>query len=445
MKKNLFYVLIMALAIPAGLQAQDTLLQHLPPNWTLENSIAYARQNNIAVNTQRLNTKLAEQDLLQSQAAKLPNLNGSVSASLVNSSNADPVVGGFQTQANFNNNYGINSSIILFQGGYLKNDVKAKELSVKAANLNVEETANDITLNITQAFLNVLLAKENIVYLQDVLATSREQLRQGQQRYDAGGLAQKDLLQFQSQVAADEYNLVNAQNTLKQNTLVLKQILLLPTAYNFEVAVPDSVLVTPAGQSLENAQAAAQSSRPEVQNDMVGVQLAEVNLAKARSALQPYLALSGGLSTGYSDARDNPYLKQLNTNFYQSLGLSLNIPIYSRRVNKTNVIKSQILIDQARLTLLDTKNTLNQQVEQVYNNWQNSTAQYTSATTQLKTSEQAYNITQEQLKLGAVNMVELLQQKTLYVQATQAYVQARYNSILYNKIYDFYAGIPITL
>jgi outer membrane protein len=182
-----------------------------------------------------------------------------------------------------------------------------------------------------------------------------------------------------------------------------------------------------------------------VQNGQVAVQLAEVNLSKAKASVQPYLTLNGALSTGYSDNQTNPYLKQLNTNFYQSLGLSLNVPIYSRRVNKTNILKSQILIDQAKLSLLDTKNTLNQQVEQVYYSWQNATAQYTAATTQLKTSEQAYNITQEQLKLGAVNMVELLQQKNLYVQATQAYVQARYNSILYNKIFDFYAGVPITL
>lgn len=445
MKKTILYVLIAVIMAPAGLQAQDTLLQRLPASWTLENAIAYARQNNITVATQRLNTKLAEQDLLQSQAAKLPNLNGSASASIVNSSNADPVVGGFQTQANFSNNYGVNSSIILFQGGYLRNDVKAKELSVQAAQLNVEQTEKDISLNITQAFLNVLLAKENIIYLEDVLTTSREQLRQGQQRFDAGGLSQKELLQFQSQVAADEYNLVNSQNTLKQNTLALKQILLLPTSYNFEVAVPDSVLVTPAGQSLTDAQNAAQRSWPDVQSGIVNVELAEVNLSKARASVLPYITLNGGLSTGYSDARENPYLKQLNTNFYQSLGLSLNIPIYSRRVNKTNIIKSGILIDQAKLTLVDTKNTLNQQIEQVYNNWQNSVAQFTAATTQLRTSEQAYRITQEQMRLGALNMVELLQQKNLYVQATQAYVQARYNAILFNKIFDFYAGIPITL
>ncbi|NII25628.1 TolC family protein [Pseudoflavitalea sp. X16] len=445
MKKTIIFLTLLTGFVPALVYAQDTLLQHLPPTWTLENSIAYAKQNNITVNTQKLNTRLATEDLSQSKAAKLPSLSGSVSQSMVNSSNADPVVGGFQTQANFSSNYSLSSSFVLYNGNYIKNDVKAKELSLKAANLNVQQTENDITLSITQAFLNILLAKENIVYMEEVLATSREQLKQGQQQFDAGNLSRKELLQFESQVATDEYNLVNANNTYRQNNLTLKQLLLLPSTYNFEVTVPANLNVPADTQPLAQAQEAAQQKRPEIQNGQVAVQLAQVNLAKTKAGALPTISLGASLSTGYSDNRDVTYLKQLNTNFYQSVGINMSIPIYNKRVNKTNIAKSQILIDQAKLALLDTKNTLNQQVEQVYINWQNAIAQYTAANTQLKASEETYNITNEQLKYGSINMVELLQQKNTYVQATQSFIQAKYSSILYNKIYDFYAGVPVTL
>lgn len=444
MKKTIFILILLTGIVPGLVQAQDTLLQHLPPNWTLENAIAYARQNSITVNTQKLSTRSATEDLLQSKAARLPSLAGAMSQSMVNSTNTDPVVGGFQTQANFTSNYSLSSSIVLYNGGALKNDIKAKELSVKAANLSVQETENDITLSITQAFLNILLAKENIVNMEEVLATSREQLKQAQQQFDAGSLSRKDLLQFESQVASDEYNLVNANNTYRQNNLTLKQLLLLPSTYNFEVTVPSSLTVSPITQDLTTIQDAAQQRRPEVANKEVAVQLAEVNLAKVKAGTRPTISLGASLSTGYSDNQANPYLKQLNTNFYQSLGINMSIPIYSKRINKTNIAKNNILIEQAKLSLLDTKNTLNQQVEQVYINWQNALAQYTAAGTQMKASEEAYNITNEQLKLGSVNIVELLQQKNTYVQATQSYIQAKYSSILYGKIYDFYAGTPIT-
>jgi outer membrane protein len=443
MKKGMIIVLFTTGSVMTA-WSQDTLLQRVPPKWTLESSIAYARQNSITVNTQKLSSRSASEDLLQSRAARLPSLSGSVSQSLVNSTNTDPVVGGFQTQANFSSNYSLSSSIILYNGGSLKNDIKAKELSLKAANLNIEATENDITLSITQAFLNILLARENIVYLEEILTTSRAQLKQGQQLFDAGSISRKDYLQFESQVASDEYNLVNAQNTLRQNNLVLKQLLLLPATYHFEVTVPDSVAVDTEGRALIQTLETAQQTRPEVENKEVGIQLAETNLAKVKAGTRPTISLGGSLSTGYSDNKADAYLKQLNTNFYQQVGVNMSIPIYNKRINKTSIAKNNILVEQARLSLLDTKNTLNQQVEQVYISWQNALAQYKAATTQRKASEETYTITNEQLKYGSVNLVELLQQKNTYVQATQAYIQAKYSSILYGKIYDFYAGVPIT-
>lgn len=431
--------------LPLFTQAQDTLLQDLPASWSLENSIAYARKHNISVNTQKLSAGSAQEDLLQARAAKLPNLTGSLSGSLVNSTNTDPVVGGFQTQASFSNSYSLNSSIILYNGGYIKNDVKAKELSVKAASLDVQGTENDITLSITQAFLNILLARENIVYLEEVLTTSRAQIEQAQQRFNAGGISRKDLLQFEAQVASDEYNLVNARNTYKQNTLTLKQILLLPSSYDFEVSAPADIAQQYITQSLAEGQAAARATRPEVQNAELAVQLAGVELEKVKASTKPTVSLGATLSSGYSNNQVNPYLQQLNNNFYQSLGLSVSVPIYSRRANKTNINKYKIQVEQAKLSQLDTKSILDQQVEQSYNNWQNSVAQYKAAEVQRRASEEAYRITNKQLELGAVNMVELLQQKNTYVQAAQQYIQARYSSILYNRIFNFYAGIPITL
>jgi hypothetical protein len=71
---------------------------------------------------------------LQSQAVKLPNLSASASQSWVNTNNANPVVGGFQTQANFLSSYDVSSSFTLYNGGYIRNDIKVKELSVQSAN-----------------------------------------------------------------------------------------------------------------------------------------------------------------------------------------------------------------------------------------------------------------------------------------------------------------------
>jgi outer membrane protein len=62
----------------------------------------------------------------------------------------------------------------------------------------------------------------------------------------------------------------------------------------------------------------------------------------------------------------------------------------------------------------------------------------------LNYAKESYRISGEQLKIGANNNVEYLQQKNLYVQALQQYIQAKYSRMLYLKIFNFYKGIPVT-
>lgn len=426
--------------LAVAVQAQDSTSRQLPQQWTLQDCLNYASQHNISVNSLRLSAQSSQQDLLQSKAALYPSVSGSVSQSLVNSKDADPVVGGFATQASFSNNYSLNSSLILYNGGYLKNNIKSKDLSVQIANLNVQETQNDISLSIAQAYLNILLAKENQVSLEAVLTTSQEQLKQGQIKFNAGSIARKDLVQLQSQVASDEYNLVNAGNTFRLNTLSLKQLLQLPAGYEMNIVKPDTVAVAQTAPALGNALEDAMNTRPEIKNKDLSVQLAQVELDKVKAGVKPTVSLSAALATGYSNSQQYKYFTQLNNNFYQSLGVTVSIPIYSRRTNKTNIEKSKISIEQARLSLLDTKTTLSQQVEQAYINWQNAKAQYDAAAIQLNASRESYDITNEQLRLGAMNLVEWQQQKSAYVQALQSFIQSKYTALLYSKVYLFYAG-----
>jgi outer membrane protein len=444
MKTRIIIIITCICLLTAAAKAQDSTGQQLPQQWTLQNCIDYAAQHNISINTLRLSTQSSQQDLLQSKAALYPNVSGSLSQSLVNSKDADPVVGGFATQSSFSGNYGISSSLTLYNGGYLKNNIKSKDLSVQIANLNVQETRNDVSLSIAQAYFNILLAKENKVSLEAVLTTSKEQLKQGQIKYNAGSIARKDLVQIESQVASDEYNLVNAENTVRLNAVTLKQLLQLPASYELTIATPDTITVSQTAPALLNALEDAMNTRPEIKNKDLSIQLAQVELEKVKAGSKPTISLTAGLATGYSNNQDYHYFTQLNNNFYQSLGVTVSIPIYSRRTNKTNIEKSKISIEQARLSLLDTKTTLSQQVEQAFINWQNAKAQYNAAEVQLNASKESYDITNEQLRLGAMNILEWQQQKSAYVQALQAYVQSKYSALLYNKVYTFYAGKGIS-
>jgi outer membrane protein len=150
------------------------------------------------------------------------------------------------------------------------------------------------------------------------------------------------------------------------------------------------------------------------------------------------------LYTNYSKDPAYKYFPQLNNNFYQQLGLTLSIPILDRKVTRTNVARAQIQTQQAKLNLQNTKLVLTQAIQQAYLNVQNAQSQYSAAEEQLSYTQEAYRIANEQLKIGVYNTVEYLQQKNLYIQALQSYIQAKYANELYTRIYNFYIGIPVT-
>jgi outer membrane protein len=426
---------------PCCAQATDSL----PVKWDLQTCLDYAKKNNVQINTLRLTEKTDEQNLLLSRAARQPNLTGSLDHTYTHSKDVNPVVGGFQTESSFEGSYSLSSSVTLYNGGYLLNDIRQKNLELQSANLNILETENDITLQITMAYLNILLAKENIVYVKDLVNTTQAQVDQGQQEYDAGSIARNALIELQAQLATDKYTLVTAINTERQNKLTLKQVLELPTSDNFDVVQPDTVFPKEAIPSLDTVENTALQNRPEMKNGLLGIDIARYDLLKAHSGYLPTLSASGALATGYSNDVSDAYFKQLDNNFFQQVGLNLTIPIFTRRVTRTNVESAKIEVDQARLTLKGTAITLSQAIEQAYINVVNAQSQYDAAVEELSSTRESYRIAGEELKVGAVNTVDYLQQKTLYTQAFEAYIQAKYNAALSVKIYDFYMGIAVKL
>ncbi|WP_235015966.1 TolC family protein [Chitinophaga ginsengisegetis] len=438
-------IFIFLLSVKPRLNAQDSTMLQLPAQWNLQQCFDYALKNNIQLNSLRLSKMSSDQDLLLSRAAKLPNLTGSVSQDL-NGGKSVTAAGNSSYRVNTTGNYGVNSSVTLFQGGYLNNDIKQKNLLTQVAGLNIAQQVNDITVLITQAYLNILLAKENIVYVQDVVATSEAQVKQGQQQYDVGSIALIGLVQLKAQLSNDRYLLVTAENQHRQNKLVLKQLLQLPSSYNFEIQEPDTLITNTRLYALQEVQDSALANRPEVKSSELGIQVSNLDLAKARAGYLPTLTAGGALGSSYvSGGANSAYFKQMDNNFYQQIGLTLSVPIFTRRVVKTNVEKAKIEVDQSKLVLQDTKTNLTQTIEQSYIDVLNAQSQYDAAVEQLKYSQEGYRIASEQLKVGAANIVVFLQQKNLYIQALQSYIQAKYNAALNIRIYDFYRGIPVKL
>lgn len=222
-------------------------------------------------------------------------------------------------------------------------------------------------------------------------------------------------------------------------------MLQLPATNDFDVVKPDTVISDQPIPNLQTVQQYALQNRPEIKNAELGVRISGYDLDKAKSGYLPTLTLGAGIGTSYAHDPTYNAFRQFDNNFYQQAGLTLSVPVFTKRQNKTNVAKAKIEIEQAELALENSKTTLALTTEKAYITAQNSQNQFISAIEQLKYNTEVYRIASQELKIGAVNLVNFYQQRNLYVQAMQSYIQAKYNAALAARIYEFYLGIPIKL
>jgi len=405
--------------------------------WSLKECLAYAQQHNITIHNLRLAKQIADQNLISAQASVLPDLNASVSQ---NATHYGVAQGDAGKAISLNGSAGLNSSVTLFNGGTLKANIRQSQLGTEMADLDISEASNDLYLQIIQAYTNIMLDKETVLYAQDLVQTSQVQTTQMSQQYQAGAVAKKELIQLQAQLASDQYTLTSAQNAERQDKITLKQLLLLPVDSNFDIEKADTSFDLVAIPTLHEVIQEAIAKRPEVKNSLLDIESAKLDLKRAKAGYLPVISLNGGVGSGYNNSTTIGTFRQFDNNFYQQIGITASMPLFSRKVNQTNVAKSNIAIKQAELNLLNTKTLLSQEVETAYIHTQNAYSQYHASTQQLDYNKEAYRIAGEELRVGSANTVEYIQQKNLYIQALQAYTQAKYNAMLSLHVFNFYKG-----
>jgi outer membrane protein len=444
---NLFRKIVLWLMIVMMLATMVAYGQDAVPvdkKWSLEDVIRYAHNNNLQIKSAGLAEYRSAQELIRARNERWPSVTGSMSQSLTNSNNVDPIIGGFQTQSSYAGSFSVNAGVTLFGGGYINNNIAQRRLAEEVASLDTEEARNNITLAVTQAYLNTLYANEALVYRQEVLEASKAQLERSKILFEVGSITRKDLAQMEAQFAGDEYNLIEAQNRHNLTILQLKQLLEIPADYPFNLVYPEVEVPVIDLPDFENVYASAFTNMPEIKSSQMGVEMAELEVAKTRAANSPVVSLNAGVSTGYSNRHNIELIDQVQGNFYQQAGVGIRIPILNNN-NRANVEIARSNQEQMRMNKQLVANNLRERVETTYADAVAGKQRLNAAKKQLSASEESYRLANEQFELGMLNTIELLQEKNNYLWSQQEYIQAKYTALLNSKIVDFYMGEKISL
>ena len=441
-KKLLTAVLLTLAALPLSAQKQ----------WTLDDCISYAMQNNITLQKSRLQQQSAAEDVKAQKGALLPTLNASTNQSVgyrpwQDAGVATVTNGQVNTKVDktyYNGSYNLNASWTVWNGGRNRNNVRLSELTAQQSELNVAEQANSIEERICQLFVQCLYLNEAIGVSRSTLETSKKNEERGREMVEVGLLAQADLAQLTSQRANDEYNIVEAESQLANYKLQLRQLLQLTADADFDIAVPattneQALSDIPALQSVYEQ---ALASRPEIENARLGIESSKLSIAIAKAGWLPTLSLTGGASTSTNSLSNNGWGNQMKTNVNMSGGLSLSVPIFDGKQTKTSVAKARIQ-QQAMLDLQDQQQQLYQTIEGYWLDATTNQQKFRAACTSVASSQASFDLLQEQFNVGLKNIVELMNGKDNLLQAQQNQLQAKYLTLLNQQMLRFYSGSSI--
>lgn len=415
--------------------------------WTLEKCIDYALENNIVIKQYQINSEYRQNEYNQAKFNKLPSVSASASQG-VNFGRSETLDGTFDNFTSANTNANIGANVLIWRGGTLKNTIKQNEFQFKASLEDLQKAKDDVTLNIASAYLEILFAQELIQVAEKQVAQTRQQIERSKQLVQAGTLAEGALLEAKAQLAREELELVNSKNNLQLANLNLAQLLELDDYSNFEVSIPElpELRAQMSLTSSANVFEKAVENRPEIKSAEYSLMNAETQLDIAKGGRMPTLSAYAGVSNNYIAFENAPsFNDQISKNINENLGVNLNIPIFSKFQNRTNIENSKLQIENNQLDLENAKKNLRKQIEQAYVNAKAAMERYNANKAAVNSMEESFRYIEEKFNVGRVNPLEYNDAKTNLAIAQSNLLQAKYDFIFRSKILDFYNGIPIQL
>ena len=317
--------------------------------------------------------------------------------------------------------------------------MKLNSYAARQAELDSATTANTLTEQIAQLFVQILYSDEAIKVNQESLSTSTKNEERGNEMLAIGKMSKADLAQLTAQRAQDEYAIVQAESHLKDYKRQLKQLLQL-TDEAFDVIVPETTdeMAMELIPNLNAVYEQAVANRPEIKNAKLAIESSELSIKMAQALRMPTVGLSAGFSTNTTSMNKNAWNSQMRNNLVLGGGVTISVPLFDNRQAKTSINKARIQRAGYLLDVQDKQTTLYSTIENYWLQANNNQRMFRSAQVSSLSAKESYTLLSEQFRLGLKNIVELMTGKDNLLKARQNELQSKYLAILNINLLKFY-------
>ena len=428
--------------------------------WSLQECVSYAVDNNLQVIQNQYSKKSQDNSLQIAKREYLPSVSGNINNNATFGQGRD-IFGNSNRNDNFSNSANVGADILVFNNGRLEKNIRKTEYDVQASQFDLERVKNDISLQIAQQYLSVLLNREITKISESALENADKLYKRAKITTEVGTTPKTVLAEAEAALAREKQNVKTAEINTSRSLFSLAMLLQLSDYKNFDIQdVPlNSVLDAPL-YSAENIVNQAYENQPQIKAAETRIKSAEAQTEITKTAFWPTVTANAGIGTSYFnslvtnyagvDINGNPikesgFFKQYKDNFGQQLGLSANIPIFNKGITRLNVEQSKINEEIAKTTLQQQKQEVLQNVQKAQFDAESNYEAYLAAMEAEKSSKLALDFAEKSYEAGRTTIYDLNVARNNYANAQGSVAQAKYNYLFSMKLLNFYAGIPLSL
>lgn len=449
---------IFSTALLVGLLISPTSFAQVeePNHLTLEQSIEIGLKNSVLVQKNENNVSLNGEQLLQGYAQFLPNLGVRASYAYTDGTNLYTFSGSnLVDQRSFSPSYTVGTSLNLFNGLSDYAGLKLALTKRDASRFSLNWARQQVILDITQTYLQVILDGKLLDIAVKNLAASNERLKLLRGETEVGSASLADLYRQQAQTSSDELLLSNTQSRLNDDTTILVRKLRVDPRKKYEFEVPQ---LTPEASALsakpvDELIKLALDQRSDLKAQTQNVKSTDWGITQAKSGYLPKLDLAftfGGAGSyltrqivnGADTLPPNQrgLLTQLGDQFAYTVSLNFTWSIFDRFLTRYNVASARTSWENAQIDQKDVELQTVADVRIANDDYQIAQQQVKSAETGLKAAVEAYQAIKGRFSVGAASFLDLLTSQTALVQAQSNEAQAVINLKLREKALAYATG-----
>lgn len=429
-------ILIGWLVWAAGASAQS---------WSLDDCMKYAVEHATEVKREVVNARQRKQDYQHAVAGFLPTVSGGVQGQYAWGRNIDPETNTYNNVTTFNNYYQLYAELNVFDGFATINALKQAKLSRDYSATAMQKIQDDRAIDVMQKYVDAAYAEASIQIASEKLNESKRMLAKMQRLYELGEKGRPDVVQMESQVAEDEYNLTHQENVAKQSLLALKSAMNFPVDEELKLELKsENKEASASGVNYETVYQGFLHISPDLKSAEYEVERARYDYKIAKGRLLPSLSLGGGISINYyknlsQKGQYDGFASQFRNNQGEYLALTLSIPIYNSD-RWHSVKKARNDWQLAQVNLEETRRKLHDQIAQAVMDAEGYAKELHQMQKKVVSDSLAYHMSSRKFEEGMLSTFDLHTAAQTLLESRIKELQMQMLLIIKQRLVGYYQG-----